>query len=196
MLLSNKLSLVRVFFAPFFFIAYNAAARFSAYKEIILICLLALLVFVEFTDFLDGYFARKFNQVSDTGKLLDPFSDAFLHINMFFCFTTTQTMPAFIFALIFYREFIMLFLRMLSIKRGVAVAARMGGKVKTVLYISAGFCALIVEIADSAGLIFAALRLKTLLAILFYLCAAASYISFADYLIQFLKLARRQTHAK
>jgi CDP-diacylglycerol--glycerol-3-phosphate 3-phosphatidyltransferase len=188
MLLSNKLSLVRVFFAPFFFIAYGAAAFFSAYKVLILICLLALLILVEFTDFLDGYFARKFNQVSDTGKLLDPFSDAFLHINMFFCFTTTQTMPAFIFALIFYREFFMIFLRMLSIKKGVAVAARIWGKLKTILYISAGFCALIMEIVDSGGFIFASNRLKIVLAILFYLCAAASYISFADYLIQFRKL--------
>ncbi|MDR1147152.1 MAG: CDP-diacylglycerol--glycerol-3-phosphate 3-phosphatidyltransferase [Spirochaetaceae bacterium] len=190
MLLSNKLSLVRVFFAPIFFIAYSAAERFSEYKMLILICLTALLVFVEFTDFLDGYIARKFNQVSDTGKLLDPFSDAFLHINMFFCFTVTRTMPAFIFALIFYREFLMLFLRMLSIKKGAAVAARMGGKLKTVLYIITGFCALIMEIADGAGFIAAALRLKTVLTILFYLCAVASYISFADYLIQFRKLTR------
>ncbi|MDR1362807.1 MAG: CDP-alcohol phosphatidyltransferase family protein, partial [Spirochaetaceae bacterium] len=147
MLLSNKLSLVRVFFAPVFFVVYNAAQRFTEYSGLILICLLVLLVFVEFTDFLDGFFARRLNQVSDSGKLLDPFADAFLHINMFFCFVVVGYMPPFIFALIFYREFSMIFLRMISIKRGVAVAARMGGKFKTVLYICAGFCALVMDLA-------------------------------------------------
>jgi CDP-diacylglycerol--glycerol-3-phosphate 3-phosphatidyltransferase len=191
MLISNKLSLVRVFFAPVFFIVYNAAIHFSGYKEIILVGLTVLLVFVEFTDFLDGFFARKFKQVSDTGKLLDPFADAFLHINMFFCFVINGRMPPVIFALIVYREFLMLFLRMLSIKKGVAVAARMGGKLKTVLYIIAGFCALIMDAADGAGLTFAAQQTKFALNILFYLCAAASYISFADYLIQFRKSTRR-----
>ncbi|MDR2803970.1 MAG: CDP-diacylglycerol--glycerol-3-phosphate 3-phosphatidyltransferase [Treponema sp.] len=189
MLLANKLSFTRIFFAPFFFIVYNTARRFGEYTEIILIALFILLIFVEFTDFLDGYFARKLNQVSNTGKLLDPFADAFLHISIFFCFAMAGIMPDFLFILIFYREFFMLFLRMLSIKKGVAVAARMGGKFKTVLYIGACFYTLLLEILSAAGITQPELPLKTILAAVFYLCAAASCLSFADYLIQFRRLS-------
>ncbi|MDR2659459.1 MAG: CDP-diacylglycerol--glycerol-3-phosphate 3-phosphatidyltransferase [Spirochaetaceae bacterium] len=187
MFLSNKLSCVRIFFAPVFFIVYSLAHSLDEYAVVVLICLLVALVFVEFTDFLDGFFARKFNQVSDTGKLLDPFSDAFLHINIFLCFTLYGLMPALIFILILYREFLMLFLRMLSIKKGIAVAARMGGKFKTVLYILSVFCTLILNILSAAGFVHA-IVLKPVLTILFCLCAAASYISFVDYIIQFRRL--------
>ena len=48
--------------------------------------LIPLLAFMEFTDFLDGFFARK-NEVSDFGKIFDPFADVFLHITTLCAFT-------------------------------------------------------------------------------------------------------------
>jgi CDP-diacylglycerol--glycerol-3-phosphate 3-phosphatidyltransferase len=192
MLLANKLSLVRVFFAPFFFAAYNAARVFSEFRTVILICLFTALIIVEFTDYLDGYYARKLKEVSDTGKLLDPFADALLHISVFFCLAAQGVMPSFLFMLIFYREFCMLFLRMLAIKKGVAIAARVGGKLKTVFYVLASFCALALDIYAAVSTQTVLFPLRTALCILFYICAAAAYISFADYLFQFRKLMARR----
>jgi CDP-diacylglycerol--glycerol-3-phosphate 3-phosphatidyltransferase len=192
MLLANKLSLVRVFFAPVFFAAYNAAQVFSGHRVTILMCLFAALVIVEFTDYLDGYYARKLKEVSDTGKLLDPFADALLHISVFFCLATQDVLPDFLFMLIFYREFCMLFLRMLAIKKGAAIAARVGGKLKTALYVSASFCAVALDIYADMFPGAALVSLRTALNVLFYLGAAAAYISFADYLFQFRKLLARR----
>jgi CDP-diacylglycerol--glycerol-3-phosphate 3-phosphatidyltransferase len=189
MLLANKLSCVRIFFSPVFFVSYIAARKFSGASLFIFCALTAALIFVEFTDFLDGYYARKLNQVSDTGKLLDPFADVLLHLSTFFCFTLAGAMPSYIFLLIVYREFGMLFLRMLSLKKGLAIAASMGGKLKTVLYISSGFYSLALDIYNSAGLSF--LPLSPFYAVrtaLFLLCAAAAYLSFADYIIRFRKI--------
>jgi len=189
MLLADKFSVIRILFAPVFFVFYLAAQRWTASAPFILIALAILLAFVEFTDYLDGYFARKLNQVSDTGKLLDPFADTILHASTFFCFTQTGAMPAFLFILIIYREFGMLFLRLLSLKKGVAVAARTGGKMKTILYVTAGFFSLALEIGQSLKFAFIPLEACQIVrTALFSLCAAAAYLSLADYLIQFRKL--------
>jgi CDP-diacylglycerol--glycerol-3-phosphate 3-phosphatidyltransferase len=192
MLLADKLSCIRILFAPVFFVLYYIAWQWTKASHFIFSGLAILLIFVELTDYFDGYYARKLNQVSDVGKLLDPFADTILHISTFFCFTLTKSMPAYFFILIVYREFGMLFLRLLSLKQGIAVAARMGGKFKTVLYIIAGFYALALDIYQSLPFDFLPVKpFRIAQTLIFFLCAAAAYISFADYLIQFRKLKKK-----
>jgi CDP-diacylglycerol--glycerol-3-phosphate 3-phosphatidyltransferase len=188
--LADKFTLARTLFAPVFFVLYQLSLFFNPRDErlslYILVFLVAALACAELTDFFDGYFARKRGEVSDTGKLFDPFADALLHITTFFCFTSNNLMPPAVFMLIFWREFAQMFLRMISIKNGFAVAARGGGKLKTVVYIICGFYALLLQITWQAGLLDQALVApRTVLTVLFYLCLVLSYLSFIDYLILF-----------
>ena len=154
------------------------------------------LVFAEFTDYLDGHYARKHNEVSDFGKLFDPFADVVLHLTGFVCLmhsvkADVSYMPVYFFVLIMLREFSQNFLRMVAAKQGTAIAARKGGKLKTVVYIAAEFYGILLELLvrlDFAPEYFGAL--KTGSYIFFALCVILSYASFIDYLIHFGKILK------
>ena len=154
-----------------------------------------LLAFMEFTDYLDGHYARKFNEVGDFGKLFDPFADVVVHLSTFVCFMFSVNgigyMPTVVFVFILYRELTMNFIRMIAVKKGVAIAARKGGKLKTVVYVISGFFALLLEALVRLNVVvefFGVLRIISIC--LFVLCLILSYISFIDYLIHFSKLLK------
>jgi CDP-diacylglycerol--glycerol-3-phosphate 3-phosphatidyltransferase len=193
MRLADRFSLVRVILAPVVMCLYFGSLTFQGLALPLLMVMTVILGFAEFTDFLDGYFARKLNQVSDLGKLLDPFADVILHLTTFACFAFRGYMPPVFFILILYREFSMLFIRLLSIKQGVAIAARKGGKLKTVLYVVAGFFSLALEFARHLGLFsetFGTLVLGG--TVLYGVCVLLSYVSFGDYLIHFGAVLRNK----
>ena len=162
--------------------------------------LIPLLIFAELTDYFDGKYARMHNQVSDFGKVFDPFADVFLNITVFFCLVLSGYMPGFILLFIIYRELSMTFIRLVGIQEGVAIGARKGGKTKTVFYIISCFAALAVECALRLG-IFEETSLpvkagKAVCLALFFICLAISYISFADYLIVFGKILVKRNKIK
>jgi CDP-diacylglycerol--glycerol-3-phosphate 3-phosphatidyltransferase len=188
MSLPNILTSIRLAFAPVFVLVYMLTMRyFSGNEAAILLVLMLVLAAVELTDYFDGYFARKLGLVSDVGKLFDPFADATLHLSIFFCFASTGYMPPVCFLVIFYREFGMIFLRMMTIKRGVAIAARPGGKLKTVLYVVSCFWTLayLTYVYSSWHFVPKTLPINIVGAGLFYVCALAALVSFIDYIIHF-----------
>lgn len=190
---SNKFTLARVLFAPIFFFMYfvpvwtqnEVLARISAF---IMIPLLAL---AQLTDYFDGHYARKNGEVSDFGKLFDPFADVMLNLTLFTCaqhsFKNGGYMPVVCFILILYREFTMTFLRMVAVSKGTAIAARKGGKLKTVFYITSGFYMLLVESILRLGFdlsVFSSM-ISCIGYVMFGICVLLSYISFVDYLRAF-----------
>lgn len=198
---SNKFTTVRIFAAPLFFIIYFLPVWLNAPSgsalSVASVCIaIPLLAFAEFTDFLDGHFARKHNEVSDFGKLYDPFADVFLHISTFTCFTVAGYCPAVVLVLIIYREFSQNFLRMVAAKKGTAIAARKGGKLKTVFYVAAGFVSLAQEALVRTGLDSAwniDMNIFRIVGIGFYVvCVILAYVSFADYLIHFGKILKEE----
>ncbi len=191
---SNKFTLVRVFAAPVTFLLYFIPVWTGHFAAASLFILLPFLVFAEFTDYLDGHFARKHNEVSDFGKVFDPFADVILHMTTFICLMSSYSkeisgyMPALIFVLLFYRELTMTFLRMVAAQKGTAIAARKGGKLKTVVYIASGFYGLLMELMVRTGFVVTFNMMTVLKNVgygLFTLCLVLSYISFVDYLINF-----------
>lgn len=184
---ADKFTCVRLFFAPLFFLLYMIPVWTGHLGTVSVFILIPLLAFAEFTDYLDGHFARKNNEVSDFGKLFDPFADVVLHLTAFFCYVSTGYMPVVVLVFIFYREFGMHFIRMVALKKGVTIAARKGGKLKTVLYIVSGCFSLAVESLIRLGLNISSylLILKNIGICLYVFCLVASYVSFIDYLIHF-----------
>ena len=200
MKLSNRFTFSRIILSPVFFLIYflpiwlqNATlAKISVFISI------PLLAFMEFTDYLDGHCARKYNEVSDFGKLFDPFADVMVHLATFLCFMFTfgnhggYLYPV-IFILILYREMSQNFLRMVAASKGTAIAARKGGKIKTVGYVISGFYALFLESLVRLDLVpsfFGTLKIISL--VLFIICVIASYASFIDYLIHFGKILKQE----
>lgn len=199
MKLSNKFTLCRVLGAPIVFLLYFIPVWTGYFAAASVFIITPLLAFLEFTDFLDGFFARKNNEVSDFGKLFDPFADVMLHLTTFTCLMTggitgNTYLPPVIFIFIIFREFSMNFMRMIATKTGVAIAARKGGKFKTVLYIASGFYALAIEFTLRLGVdISSSLPvLKGFAVGLFVACLIASYASFADYLVHFGAIFKKE----
>lgn len=96
---------------------------------------LILVMIAGFTDFLDGYLARKLNQVTDFGKLMDPLADKIFVTAVFLILVEADnvTMPAWIPVVIISREFMVTGLRTLAASKGVVIPADGWGKVKTAL---------------------------------------------------------------
>lgn len=190
---SNKFTLCRIIISPIFFVIYFLPIWFSTQAKSplaiasVAICI-PLLAFAEFTDFLDGHYARKNNEVSDFGKMFDPFADVFLHLSTFTAFVFSGYLHPVLYVLILYREFSQCFLRMVAAKKGQAIAARKGGKIKTVFYVTCCFTCLVLESLCRLGLIQNPLTLIS--NAVFAVCVILSYISFIDYLKNFGSLLK------
>jgi len=98
---------------------------------------IATLVFLAaaFTDFLDGYIARKYNQITDLGKFLDPLSDKLLVMAAMLYLVGIDALESWIVVIILAREFIVSGFRTMAARRGIVLAADVWGKVKTVFQI-------------------------------------------------------------
>ncbi|MDR0494122.1 MAG: CDP-diacylglycerol--glycerol-3-phosphate 3-phosphatidyltransferase [Treponema sp.] len=141
--LANKLTLLRVILAPLFFTVYFLPMRLMGGAVWTVALLWLIFIAAEFTDMFDGMAARRLNQGSDFGKLFDPFADTIMQITCFLCFSIDKIIPAALFVVVFYREFGILFIRNLMLRKGVVMGARRGGKMKTITYITAASIALL-----------------------------------------------------
>jgi len=203
--LANMLTLLRIILAPVFFIIYLSHHLFPSLFEngaqpyVIWTIPVLWVIFIvsEITDYFDGLAARKLNMTSDFGKLFDPFADTIVQITCFLCFIIDGIFPAWaaiLFLLVIYREFGILFLRNLMLKKGVTLGARLGGKIKTVAYIIAVGVALLAasfersvyhhtQVVSEQFLQY----LKTGAFIIFILSVIIAIVSFVDYVLIYQK---------
>lgn len=124
--LPNKLSLLRVCLVPLM-----VALMYPAND---LCRLLAAAVFgiASFTDFLDGYLARKHHLVTDFGKFVDPLADKLLVLCALIMMCHKGLMFSWVVCLILGRELAVDGLRMIAVGKGQVIAAGKLGKLKTV----------------------------------------------------------------
>lgn len=109
---------------------------------------LALFILAAFTDWLDGWYARKCGIVSDFGKLMDALADKILMVGLFVAFLALQMLTGwalFGVLIILTREFFITGLRLIAVSRGVVLAAERSGKIKTVLQIVAAGLLILAE---------------------------------------------------
>jgi len=127
--IANKLTILRIILT---FVCIGLILKNSLISLI-----LAFLTFslASFTDFFDGYLARKHNLISDLGKLLDPIADKVLIIGVFCSFLELGIINAWMVSLIMFREFIITGLRLYSLNKGVVLEAKKFGKHKTLFQV-------------------------------------------------------------
>ena len=124
----NKISIVRILLLPVFLFFYLATfIPFGIGKIIAFVVFL----FAEFTDFLDGYLARKNNQVTDFGKFLDAIADKVLVNSTLIIFACNGVISPVIPVVIIFRDTIVDSIRMIASNKGVVIAAGSAGKAKT-----------------------------------------------------------------
>ncbi|MCU0082212.1 CDP-diacylglycerol--glycerol-3-phosphate 3-phosphatidyltransferase [Streptococcus danieliae] len=123
----NLLTLLRIAMIPIFILILSLPGRRDLHWVAAVIFAVA-----SFTDYLDGYLARKWQVVSNFGKFADPMADKLLVMSAFILLVDLGFVPAWIAALIVCRELAVTGLRLLLVEqRGTVLAAAMPGKIKT-----------------------------------------------------------------
>ncbi|MFA6526445.1 MAG: CDP-alcohol phosphatidyltransferase family protein [Candidatus Buchananbacteria bacterium] len=92
------------------------------------LCLIVMAV-CEWTDYQDGHLARKYNKVTDFGKIYDPMCDSIYHLSIFLCLIQFG-LPIWVMAIFMLRDIIIVNARMYCMSNGYALAARWTGKWK------------------------------------------------------------------
>ena len=130
--LPNKLTMLRVILVPVFMV-FAALSRYGTQDFNAGLMLAAGIVFAvaSFTDFLDGYLARKNNLVTDFGKFMDPLADKMLVMAAMCYFVEYGQMPGWCLAIVLLREFAVSGMRLVAVEQGRVIAAAWSGKVKT-----------------------------------------------------------------
>lgn len=128
MTLASKITMIRVAFIPVYMVfMYLSGGQPNVYLWVAM----ALFIVLSLTDFLDGYIARKYNQVSDFGKFMDPLADKLLTLAAMTMFCQWGSFPAWALMIVLAREFAVSGLRMVAGPKGKVIAAGWSGKVKT-----------------------------------------------------------------
>ena len=98
-------------------------------------CLLATIFFIVaiLTDLADGFWARKYNQVTNFGKFLDPLADKVLIASVMIMLTALNWIPAWIAIIVIVRELLVTGLRAIAADKGQVIAADNYGKMKTIM---------------------------------------------------------------
>ena len=126
--LPNKLTILRILMIPLFVLFFELSSMNMNYFWAFVMFAVA-----SFTDLLDGKIARKYNLVSDFGKLMDPLADKVLVTAALVCFVADPQAltPSWVVITILAREFLVTSLRLLAAAKGVVLAADKWGKYKT-----------------------------------------------------------------
>lgn len=148
------LTLARIAFSPLFLVVYLYYETWGVNLSILPYILLFLLSICELSDLFDGMVARATNQVTDLGKLLDPMADSIFRLSVFLTFTQgIIQLPLSLVLIFLYRDLAISTLRTVCALRGVALAARLSGKVKAVLQAITVFFIIVLMIPYSLGII-------------------------------------------
>ena len=163
----NKLTLMRTLMVPIFVLCMYLDFNNSR--------IVATLIFAiaSFTDFLDGYLARRDNLVTNFGKFADPLADKILVCSAMIMLVSTGEMPAWAVIIIIAREFAITGFRIIAASENITIAASPLGKFKTVTQ-------LISNILLLTGLE----KFRPIGMGIFYLAVVFTVISGADYLIK------------
>ena len=125
---ASKITLARVAMIP----AFMATMYLSGGESGLWMWIsLGIFILASLTDYVDGYIARHYNQVTDFGKFLDPLADKLLTIAAMTLYCEWGVFPAWALMIVLTREFAVTGLRLVAVQKGTVIAAGWSGKVKT-----------------------------------------------------------------
>lgn len=122
----NRLSILRIACVPLLVLFLSLPPAWCRWAA------LAVFALASFTDFLDGYLARKKQWVTVFGKFIDPVADKLLVLSTMIMLASLHLLPAWMVILILARELSVDGLRMIAVSQGKVIAAGPLGKIKTI----------------------------------------------------------------
>ncbi|MEY8426760.1 CDP-diacylglycerol--glycerol-3-phosphate 3-phosphatidyltransferase [Lachnospiraceae bacterium 46-15] len=173
----NMLTILRVVMIPFFvaFMLFDI----TEYDKYIA---LAIFIAASLTDTLDGYLARKNNQVTNFGKFMDPLADKLLVSAAMICLVELGMIPSWVVIVIISREFIISGFRLVASDNGIVIAASWWGKIKTVSQMI-----MIILLIGDFGEMFTVLE-----QVFIYIALALTVISLIDYIAKNKQVLKMQ----
>lgn len=121
--LPNKLTMGRILAIPVFIVVFLLGYRYAA---------AVIFILAAVTDMLDGHIARKYNLVTNFGKLMDPLADKLLVMSALICLAQVGDVAGWMVIVILGREFIITGMRQVAAAQGIVIAAGTTGKIKTI----------------------------------------------------------------
>lgn len=164
----NILSVFRLFLIPVFVVLFFTGNYMIA---------AGIFLLAGFTDILDGYIARKYDLITDIGKVLDPLADKLMQVTVVTCMVIRGFLPLWFLIVILVKEFSMIIASAFLYKREVVVQASWYGKVATAL-----FYVIVVSI-----IFFKDQISQTLLSIMMILVILVLMYAFIRYVVSFIK---------
>jgi len=122
--LPNKLTMLRILMIPVFIIVLMTGHFYIS---------AIIFILASATDALDGHIARKYNLVTNFGKIMDPLADKILVISALICLVELGDVAGWMVIVILAREFTITGLRTVAAAQGIVIAAGWSGKIKTIL---------------------------------------------------------------
>lgn len=131
--LPNKLTIIRILLVPVMVIISLISIPGNIYGiSIKMLIIDVIFIIAALTDKLDGYLARKNNQVTTFGKFLDPIADKIIVVASMIMLVEMQRLPAWIPIIVVFREFLVSGYRLIAVQNeGTVIAANIWGKIKT-----------------------------------------------------------------
>ena len=123
----NVLTMIRIILIPVFVVLFFQGHKMAA---------LAVFCAASLTDMLDGYLARKLNQITDFGKLFDPLADKLMVITAMVCQTFWGPLPLIAVIIVAAKELVMVLGGMFMLNKGVVVYSNYFGKTAQVGFIA------------------------------------------------------------
>ncbi len=180
--IATSVTLLRIFLTPIFLFVYLEHPLFGISSAGLPYVLLVLLGISELSDLGDGYLARRYNQVTDLGKVLDPMADSISRISVFLTFTQAPVnLPISLIFVFMCRDSVISTLRTVCALKGFTLAARTSGKIKAVVQAVAAFIVVGLMIPHSLGYLSASdLRMWSTLTVgvaaVYTVCSGIEYL--------------------
>lgn len=171
--LSNKLTLTRLGLSPLFLVVFfidHVGAKMAA---------MIIVIISEITDFMDGRIARRNQEVTEFGKIIDPLADSVARFTCFICFLGAGLVPAWMVVVLFYRDITIATLRIFAARSQIILASRYSGKVKAVAQGIAMYSILLFFILYNY---YPGLPMKTISHSLMFIATAITAWSWYDYI--------------
>ena len=164
---ANKITIFRVLLIPVFLVLMYL--RFPGHMY----WAFGVFVLASLSDFVDGYIARHYNQITDFGKFMDPLADKLLVCSAMIALIEMNRIPSWVVIIIIAREFIISGFRLIASDNGVVIAASYWGKFKTTFQMVM-ICLMIANFP----------QLQILTDIIMWIALILTVVSLIDYLVK------------
>ncbi|MGA1846921.1 CDP-diacylglycerol--glycerol-3-phosphate 3-phosphatidyltransferase [Deferribacter abyssi] len=177
--IANQITFFRLLIIPVFLVVLFIDKPYSN------IIAAVIFIFASLSDFLDGYIARKYNLVTNLGKIVDPVADKILVASAMVSLVELQRIPSWVVIVILAREFAVGALRNLASSNGIIIPAGWSGKIKTTIQLVSLTMIIFKEK-------FLGVDMYLIGKVLLYISIVVSILSLIDYFYRYFKKGNTQ----